>query len=194
MKKALVSVFDKNKIVEFSGNLNDMGFEIIATGKTATELSGNGIPVTQVSEFTGFQKTCEIKTLHPKIHVGIMTGELEIIAVNLLPLDMPGNSLNSLKTLTSLKTLNSLKSMDLGGVALIRSAIKNFGQVTVIVNPEKYTVVEKELKGGKISQGTRLKLALEASEYVLKYESCINNILRNQMSEYMESEDTGFLA
>ncbi len=163
MNNALISVFNKEGIVEFARNLSELGFGIIATEGTAKKLSIDGISVITASEFTGFQEDNGIKTLHPRIHTGIAKGEIGIVAVNLIPLN---------------RSKNSLENMDLGGFAMIRSAIKNFRHVAVIVNPKRYETIIKELKKGDLSYRTKLNLAVEASEYLLRYESKINNILR----------------
>ncbi len=160
--KALISVFKKDKVVEFARALNELGIELIATEGTAKELLKSGVQVTEVSAFTGFQAMLggKVKTLHPRIHAGIATAEIGIVAVNLIPLE------------------NTLDSMDIGGVAMLRSGIKNFEHVAVIVNPARYDAVIEELgKGGELSYDTKLSLAREASKYILAYESKIDMIL-----------------
>jgi phosphoribosylaminoimidazolecarboxamide formyltransferase/IMP cyclohydrolase len=173
--KALISVFNKNKVIEFARNLNKLGIEIIATEGTAKEISMSGVPVVRVSELTGFQEMLggKIKTLHPTIHAEIMTSEIEIVAVNLIPLDL---------------SQNSLKSMDVGGVAMLKSGIKNFKDVGVIVNPERYDDILKELAEGGISDRTKLELAIEASDYILEYESKVNEILRRRRHDRLNSK------
>ncbi len=162
-RKCLISVYDKYKVVEFARALNKLSIEIIATEGTAREILKAKVPVTKVSEFTGFSEILEgkvkVKTLHPKIHAGIGRGEIEIVAVNLIP-------------------LYSLDSIDVGGVALLLSAIKNFDKVAVIVNPLRYDEIVKELREkGEISYNTKLKLAKEAMKYILTYESKVNEVL-----------------
>jgi phosphoribosylaminoimidazolecarboxamide formyltransferase/IMP cyclohydrolase len=106
----------------------------------------------------------KVKTLHPKIHAAIITAEIGIVAVNLIPLHP-----------------NSIENMDIGGVALLRSAIKNFENVSVIVNPGRYDEIVKELrKEGNILYETKLNLAIEASEYILGYELKINELLKGK--------------
>ncbi|MDY6965186.1 MAG: hypothetical protein SVM80_04345 [Halobacteriota archaeon] len=164
--KALLSVSDKKKIVEFAEGLSDLEFEIMATYGTAKVILDSGISVTRVSEITGFQEMLDgkIKTLHPKIHEEIMISEIRIVAVNLIPID---------------GTEDPLEKMDVGGVALIKSGIKSYRDVAVVVNPEKYVEVLKELMGGKISDKTRLELAIEASDYIVEYESKVNEIIKH---------------
>ncbi|MCK4398489.1 MAG: hypothetical protein KAV25_05800 [Methanophagales archaeon] len=164
--KALISVFNKDKVVEFARALNELGIEIITTEGTARLILKSGIPVTKVSAFTGVQELLggKIKTLHPRIHAGIATAEIGIVAVNLLPLDF--------------STKNALNGMDIGGVAMLRSGIKNFEHVAVIVNPARYDAIIKELEKGELSHDTKLRLAREAAGYILDYETKIGEILK----------------
>lgn len=164
--KAVISIFNKDKVVEFAKGLHERGIEIIATESTARTISEGGIPVTKVSEFTGSQELLggKVKTLHPRIHAGIATAEIGIIAVNLIPPD--------------LESKNPLDSMDIGGVAMLRNGIKNFENVTVIVDHSKYAEIIEELKkAGKVARDTKLRLAREASRYLLAYDSKIGEIL-----------------
>ncbi|NAT11356.1 IMP cyclohydrolase [ANME-1 cluster archaeon AG-394-G06] len=164
--KALISVYNKDIVVEFARALNELGLEVIATEGTARLILDNGIPVTKVSAFTGVQEMLggKLKTLHPTIHAGIATAAIEIVVVNLIPLDSSSG--------------NRLDNMDLGGVAMLRSGIKNFEHVVVIVNPARYTEIIDELRvSGQIARGTRLRLAQEASKYLVAYESKINELL-----------------
>lgn len=173
--KALISVFNKDKVVEFARALNELGIEIIATEGTARPILESGIPVTKVSAFTGVQELLggKIKTLHPRIHAGIATAEIGIIAVNLIPMDLGLD----LSLGLGLATKNALKGMDIGGVALLRSGIKNFEHVAVIVNPARYDAIIKELEKGELSHDTKLRLAREASGYILDYETKIYDVL-----------------
>lgn len=164
---ALISVFNKDKVVEFAKALKELGTEIIATEGTAKELFKGGISVTKVSTFTGLQEMLDgkVKTLHPRIHTGIATAEIGIVAVNLIPFDLSSEY--------------PLNNMDIGGVAMLRSGIKNFENVAVIVNPARYDAVVEELrKKGELSHDTKLNLAKEASKYILAYESKVDIILK----------------
>jgi phosphoribosylaminoimidazolecarboxamide formyltransferase/IMP cyclohydrolase len=164
--KAVISVFNKGNVVAFAKALNELGTEIIATEGTARAILNNEIPVTKVSDFTGSQELLggKIKTLHPRIHAGIATAEIGFVVVNLIPPD-----------LTAKKPLDS---MDIGGVAMLRSGIKNCENVAVIVHPSSYNEIIEELrKEGKISRHTKLRLAKEASKYLLAYDSQIDLLL-----------------
>jgi len=170
--KALISVFNKDNVVEFARALNELGVEIIATEGTARPILKTEMPVTEVSTFTGVQELLggKIKTLHPRIHAGIATAEIGIVAVNLIPLDSDLG--------LGLAAKNALNGMDIGGVAMLRSGIKNFEHVAVIVNPVRYDAIIKELEKGEISYDTKLRLAREASGYILDYETKIGEILK----------------
>ena len=170
--KALISVFNKDKVVEFAKALNELGIEIITTEGTARPILESGIPVAKVSAFTGVQELLggKIKTLHPRIHAGIATAEIGIVAVNLIPLDLDLG--------LGLATKNALNGMDIGGVAMLRSGIKNFENVAVIVNPTRYDEIIKELEKDELSHDTKLRLAREASGYILDYETKIGEILK----------------
>jgi len=160
--RALLSVFNKDGIVELAERLKELGIELIATDGTANAILKHGIPVKRVSEFTGVPEMLggRIKTLHPAIHAGIATGDIGLVAVNLIP-------------------LNALTSMDIGGVALIRSALKNFEKTAVVVNPARYhQIIDELLHNGHLSYNTRLELACEASSYIAEYDSKVDKMLR----------------
>jgi phosphoribosylaminoimidazolecarboxamide formyltransferase/IMP cyclohydrolase len=164
--KAVISVFNKGHVVEFARALNELGTEIIATEGTARAILNTGIPVTKVSDFTGCPELLggRIKTLHPRIHVGIATAEIGFVVVNLIPPDLAAKK--------------PLDSMDVGGVAMLRSGIRNCENVAVIVHPSSYTEIIEELrKEGKISRHTKLRLAKEASRYLVAYDSKIDMLL-----------------
>lgn len=164
--KAVISVFNKDKVVAFAKALHELGIEIIATEGTARAILESGIMVTKVSDFTGFQEMLggKVKTLHPRIHAGIATAEIGIVVVNLIPPDLAARK--------------PLDSMDIGGVAMLRSGIKNFENVAVIVTPSRYDEIIEELrKEGKTTRDTRLSLAKEASKYLFGYDSKIDVLL-----------------
>ena len=167
--KAIISVFDKTGVVEFAKALHEQGMEILATEGTARAILASGTPVTRVSEFTGSPVLLggKVKTLHPRIHAEIATGEIGFVVVNLIPLDSastPGQPL--------------LDKMDIGGVAMLRNGIKNFEHVAVIVDPSRYDEIIKELKDeGTIARDTKLSLAKDALEYLQTYDSKIEGLL-----------------
>jgi phosphoribosylaminoimidazolecarboxamide formyltransferase/IMP cyclohydrolase len=164
--KAIISVFTKNGLVDFAKSLHELGIEMLATEGTARAISDIGVPVTKVSDFTGFQELLggKVKTLHPRIHIGIATAEIGIVAVNLIPPDFASEK--------------PLESMDIGGVAMLRNGIKNFENVAVIVDPSRYgEIIEEIRKDGEVTRDTKLNLAKDALNYLLTYDSKIAKLL-----------------
>jgi phosphoribosylaminoimidazolecarboxamide formyltransferase/IMP cyclohydrolase len=164
--KAIISVFDKTGVVAFATALHEGGIELIATEGTARELEKSGIPVTRVVDFTGSPELLggKVKTLHPRIHAAIATSEIGMVVVNLIP---PAHGPEK-----------SLERMDLGGVALIRSGIKNYEQVAVIVDPAQYDGLLEEIRDmGDITRETKVRLAKEALKEILDYDAAIAKIL-----------------
>jgi len=163
--KAILSVYNKAGVATFARALHDRRVELIATEGTARELQKSRIPVTRVADFTGSPELLGglVKTLHPRIHAAIATGEIGIVVVNLIP---PAQGAKPLET------------MDIGGVALIRSAIKNFEQVAVIVDPTQYNRILEEIRdAGDITRETKVRLAKEALHYIMDYDSDIARLL-----------------
>lgn len=164
--KAILSVYNKAGVAAFAKALHDRGVELIATEGTARVLEQSGIPVTKVADFTGSPELLGglVKTLHPCIHAAIATGEIGMVAVNLIP---PARGAEK-----------TLQTMDLGGVALIRSGIKNFERVAVIIDHAQYDELIKEIKAqGTIARETKVRLAKEALHYILDYDSNIARLL-----------------
>ena len=193
MKKlALISVFDKTGIVDFTLGLIRNEYAIIATGNTFRLLSENGISVTEIKDLTGFPEIFggRVKTLHPKISGGILIRRenssdqkeaeenkidpIEIVCVNLYPFkDVAKNPDADLDTL--------IENIDIGGPTMIRAAAKNNKYVSVLTSPEQYTHFLEELNAGKISKETRNKLAVAAFAHTADYDSYIVNVLENKM-------------
>jgi phosphoribosylaminoimidazolecarboxamide formyltransferase/IMP cyclohydrolase len=164
--KAVISVSDKAGVVEFAKALHEQGIELLATEGTARTILECGTPVTRVSDFTDFPELLggKVKTLHPRIHADIATGEIGIVVVNLIPLER-----------TSKKPLDH---MDIGGVAMLRNGIKNLEHVAVIVDPSRYDEIIEELEDeGTIARDAKLSLAKEALEYLLAYDSQVATLL-----------------
>ncbi|MGC9444956.1 MAG: hypothetical protein ACP5E9_08560 [Candidatus Methanospirareceae archaeon] len=167
--KAIISVYDKTKLLELAKTLHERGIALLATEGTARSIQTGNIPVTTVAAFTGTPELLggKVKTLHPRIHAEIATGEIGFVVVNLIPPD-PGAE-------------DTLDRMDIGGVALLRNGIKHFEHVTVIVNPTRYNEVGEELREkGEIGRTTNLRLAKEALRYLLLYDAKIGRILEHR--------------
>ncbi len=172
MPRALVSVSDKRGVVDFARGLATLGFEILSTGGTAKLLAEAGVPVRQVSDYTGFPEMLDgrVKTLHPKIHGGLLGRRdlpehvramrehgiepIDLVAVNLYPfretIARPGTTL-----------AEAIEQIDIGGPSMLRSAAKNHAQVTVIVDPDDYEPLLAELRAGGVTPETRRRLALK---------------------------------
>lgn len=190
--RALISVSDKTGIVEFAQKLAGMGWEILSTGGTAKALREAGVDVIGVSDVTGFPECLDgrVKTLHPKIHGGILNirdnedHQRQIKELGITPIDLLVINLYPFKN-TILKEgvafEDCIENIDIGGPTMLRSAAKNFNDVTVVVDPEDYDVVLNELeKDGTTSYDTRYQLALKVFETTAAYDTMISDFLRKR--------------
>ncbi|MBU0499913.1 MAG: bifunctional phosphoribosylaminoimidazolecarboxamide formyltransferase/IMP cyclohydrolase [Gammaproteobacteria bacterium] len=186
--RALISVSDKSGIVEFARALAEAGVEILSTGGTAKLLTENNVPVIEVSEYTGFPEMMDgrVKTLHPRIHGGILgrrgiddqvmatneIGPIDLIVVNLYPFEQtvakPGCTLE-----------DAIENIDIGGPTLLRAAAKNHRDVTVVVDAADYGRVLAEMRAndGSVSDATRFDLAVKTFEHSARYDGAIANWL-----------------
>ena len=190
IKRALISVTDKTGVAEFAKALHEMGVEIISTGGTARVIREAGVPVTDVSEVTGFPEMLDgrVKTLHPKIHGGILAirsnpehmRQLEEHGIK--PIDLVVVNLYAFeKTVASGASLEeAIENIDIGGPTLLRASAKNFRDVTVVVDPADYERVLKEMKenDGETTLATRFELARKVFETTSKYDTAIYNYLK----------------
>jgi len=183
-KRALVSVSNKDGIVDFARGLESLGYELVSTGGTYRILQEAGIKVVKVAEVTGFPEILNgrVKTLHPKIHGGILAmrneAHLKELENNgIIPIDLVVVNLYPFRETISKKDVSleeAVENIDIGGPTMIRAAAKNYRDVAVIVKPEYYDTVLQELKeSGEISGETRLKLALEAFSHTASYDAVI---------------------
>jgi len=188
MKTALISVSDKDNIVEFAKALSDMQVNILSTGGTAKLLQDNNIPVTEVSDYTGFPEMMagRVKTLHPKVHGGILgrrgiddevmqehgIDAIDMVVVNLYPFEATiANPDCDLDT--------AIENIDIGGPTMVRAAAKNHNSVAIVVNPDDYDNIIAEMKAsqGLLAKETLFKLAVRAFEHTAKYDGHIANYL-----------------
>lgn len=190
MKRALISVSDKTGIVEFARHLQRAGIAILSTGGTARTLGSHGIAVDEVADYTGFPEILggRVKTLHPKIHGGILGRRgidegvmasygiepIELVIVNLYPFEATVEA--------GCDLAEAIEQIDIGGPAMLRAAAKNHPSVAVVVDPADYKSLldEMERQGGAISEATRLKLAVKAFAYTARYDAAIANYLGTQ--------------
>src|SRR5690606_32181963 len=188
IKRALISVSDKTGVVEFAQALADLKVEILSTGGTFKLLREQGIAVTEVSDHTGFPEMMDgrVKTLHPKIHGGILgrrgtddqvmqdhgIAPIDLVVVNLYPFEQ-----TIAKPDCDLAT--AIENIDIGGPTMVRAAAKNHQDVAIVVNASDYAPVLAELRAnqGALSHATRFDLAVKAFEHTAAYDGAIANYL-----------------
>jgi phosphoribosylaminoimidazolecarboxamide formyltransferase/IMP cyclohydrolase len=197
-RRALVSVSDKRGVEDFARRLSGMGFEIISTGGTARALTEAGVKVVPVSEVTGAPEILggRVKTLHPKIHGGILAdltdpdhveqlveqdiGPIDLVCTNLYPFEMTVTGGASEK--------EAIEQIDIGGPAMLRAAAKNFGSVTVVPSPDFYEEVLAALESeGQVPEETRRRLALATFRLTAEYDAAISGWLGERVEG--ETED-----
>ena len=190
IKRALISVSDKTGIIEFAKNLNALGVEILSTGGTAKLFRDNNIPVIEVSDYTGFPEMLDgrVKTLHPKVHGGILgrrdmpehvaamqaqgIPNIDMVVVNLYPFE--ATVANPDCTLEE-----AIENIDIGGPAMVRSAAKNWKDVAVLTDASQYAEVIREMQstGGATSQATQFALSVAAFNRISNYDGAISDYL-----------------
>ena len=192
IKRALISVSNKQGVVEFARKLHEAGVEIVSTGGTMKAIKEAGIPVTYVSDVTGFPEIMDgrVKTLNPYIHGGILavrdnpehvremeehhiTG-IDLVAVNLYPFKETIAKPN-------VTLAEAIENIDIGGPSMLRSAAKNWADVTVVCDPADYEQVLGEIRaGGNTEKATRLKLSAKAYTHTAEYDAMIAAYMRAQ--------------
>lgn len=192
---ALMSVYDKEGIVDFSKGLSNLGVHILSTGGTATILKKAGIPFQEVSEVTGFPEMLDgrVKTLHPTIHAGILAQRdnkkhqktlkehkinlIDFVVCNLYPFEKTIQ-----KPMVGMQEV--IENIDIGGPTLIRAAAKNYKDVVVVTNPKQYPEILTALKSKNgISQQHRELLAIQAYAHTAQYDTIIAHYLRNRWTD-----------
>jgi phosphoribosylaminoimidazolecarboxamide formyltransferase/IMP cyclohydrolase len=194
IRRALISVSDKTGVLDFARDLVAMDVQILSTGGTARLLTDNAIPVLEVSDYTGFPEMMagRVKTLHPRVHGGILGRRgiddavmreneikpIDLVVVNLYPFERtvadPDCDLSK-----------AIENIDIGGPTLLRAAAKNHAAVTVVVDATDYPKVlaEMEAGDGAVSDSTRLDLAVKAFEHTARYDGAIANYLGLRVGE-----------
>ncbi|HEV3284614.1 MAG TPA: bifunctional phosphoribosylaminoimidazolecarboxamide formyltransferase/IMP cyclohydrolase [Solirubrobacteraceae bacterium] len=187
VRRAMLSVSDKQGIVDFARGLEQLGIEIVSTGGTASELAGAGIAVRAIEDFTGFPEVMDgrVKTLHPRLYAGLLArrddeehlraaAELEIepvdlVCVNLYPFEQTVARGDA-------DEQEVIENIDIGGPTMIRAAAKNHAFAAVLVDPSDYQPVLEELResGGRLSMQTRERLAARAFAYTARYDAAIS--------------------
>ena len=189
IKRALLSVSDKTGLVDFARALATAGVELLSTGGTARALRDAGLAVIDVSEYTGFPEMLDgrVKTLHPKVHGGILArrdlpehvatmekhgmGTIDLVCVNLYPF---------VATVSKPHTLDdAIENIDIGGPAMVRSSAKNYRHVAIVTDPADYPLLATEMQanGGALTDATRFNLAKKAFSHTAEYDGAISNYL-----------------
>jgi phosphoribosylaminoimidazolecarboxamide formyltransferase/IMP cyclohydrolase len=187
---ALVSVTDKNGIVSLAKALHGFGVKILSTGGTARTIRDGGVPVTEISDYTGFPEMMDgrVKTLHPKVHGGLLglrdnPAHREMMEeYGIKPIDLVVVNLYQFEKTVAQEgvTLDeAIENIDIGGPAMLRSSAKNYRDVTVIVDPADYGVVLEEMKqnGGETTLETRFRLAKKVFRLTHGYDGAITRYL-----------------
>ena len=195
IKRALLSVSDKTGIVELGKFLSNNGVEIISTGGTMKALREVGVPVTYVSDVTGFPEIMDgrVKTLNPKIHGAILAvrsnpEHMEALAEhNITPIDLVVVNLYPFRETISkpgVTEAEAIENIDIGGPAMVRASAKNFKDVVIVTYPRRYAQLMEMLdKDGDIDQHTRKELAFEAFSHTAEYDTMISEYLKKQLAE-----------
>jgi len=190
VKNALISVYDKTGILEFAKGLVELNVRIISTGGTFKLLKENGLPVIPVDEVTGFPEMMHgrVKTLHPKIHGGILADRdvpehmqalkthqidtIDLVCVNLYPFVKVTSDPNC-------SLADAIENIDIGGPTMLRAASKNWRFVSVVTDPQDYPKILEEMKatGGKISEATNFELAKKTFQLTARYDGAISRYL-----------------
>lgn len=190
IKQALISVSDKTGVAELASALHQLGISIISTGGTAKLLQETGIPVTEISDYTGFPEMLDgrVKTLHPKVHAGILARmdlpehqremeqahipTIDLVVVNLYPFTQT-------IARSDCSLAEAIENIDIGGPTMIRSAAKNFQRVAVVTDPQDYATLLEQIKSGNgtVDEHYRFQLAQKAFSHTARYDGAISNYL-----------------
>ncbi len=190
IQRALLSVSDKSGIVDFARSLHEMKVELLSTGGTAKTLREAGLPVIEVSDYTGFPECLDgrVKTLHPKIHGGFLyirgnaeheaqaakhgIGPIDLLVVNLYPFEQT-------VAREGVSFEDAIENIDIGGPAMLRAAAKNHESVTIVTDPADYETVIEEMttNGGDTTLSTRRRLAVKVYRRTSEYDAAISDYL-----------------
>ncbi|MFD0965376.1 bifunctional phosphoribosylaminoimidazolecarboxamide formyltransferase/IMP cyclohydrolase [Seminibacterium arietis] len=198
--RALLSVSDKSGIVDFAQGLVKRGVQLISTGGTAKLLAENGLPVTEISDYTGFPEMMDgrVKTLHPKVHGGILGRRDMDSAVmaehSIEPIDMVVVNLYPFAQTIAKKNCtleDAVENIDIGGPTMVRSAAKNHKDVAVVVNNADFdaTLAEMDNLQNSLSFETRFDLAIKAFEHTAQYDAMIANYFGKMVQPYFASDE-----
>ena len=190
IERAIISVTDKTGVVDFAKALSEFGVQILSTGGTARVMREGEVPVTDISEYTGFPEMLDgrVKTLHPKVHGGLLglrdnpehvrvmeehgIQNIDLVVVNLYQFEKAAAK-------EGVRLEDAIEEIDIGGPTMLRSSAKNFRDVTVITDPADYEAVLNEMKesNGMTSLETRFRLAKKVFRLTHQYDGAISNYL-----------------
>jgi phosphoribosylaminoimidazolecarboxamide formyltransferase/IMP cyclohydrolase len=202
IRRALVSVSDKAGLVELGQALADAGVQIVSTGTTATRLTEAGVPVTAVSDVTGFPEALDgrVKTLHPSIHAGLLAdqrrpehvAQLEELGVE--PFDLVVVNLYPFRETVASGAADDdiVEQIDIGGPAMVRAAAKNHASVAVVVDPAAYPTVVEALASGGYTESERRALATAAYAHTAAYDAAVASWFANSYAPDEVGEESGF--
>lgn len=191
IKRALISVSDKTGVIEMAKGLEALGTEILSTGGTAKALRDAGVHVTDVATYTGFPEILDgrVKTLHPKIHGGLLgrrslkshveqmnqhgIGPIDVVVVNLYPFE-------ATIAKPDCRVEDAIENIDIGGPSMLRSAAKNHEDVLVVVDPADYSRVLDAVKGNTATVALRRELAMKVFQHTARYDGLIAAYLEKQ--------------
>jgi len=188
---ALISVSDKTGVGELAARLRECGYEIISTGGTYKALKASGVAATPLERFTGCAEILDgrVKTLHPKIHAGILAdrsrlgdadyvggdganhANIDVVVCNLYPFA-------EVAARADADFEEAIENIDIGGVTLIRAAAKNFKYATVVIDPRDYDDIANKLSENRMSEKDRLELAIKAFEHIAAYDRAVAQYLK----------------
>ncbi len=206
-RRALISVSDKDGVVAFAEKLHGMGFEIISTGGTAKALGEGNVPVIPVSNVTGEPEILggRVKTLHPKVHGGILADledpdhVVQLVEQDIAPIDLVCINLYPFEDTVAggAEEKEAIEQIDIGGPAMLRAAAKNFRTVTVVPDATFYDEVAVELESeGQVTEDTRRRLALAAFRKTARYDAAISEWLTGQIEteagKFPEEREVGY--
>lgn len=191
-RRALISVSDKIGVVEFAKDLVELGFDIVSTGGTFKKLKDEGIDAIEISEVTKFPEMFDgrVKTLNPMIHGGILHRRdnesdveiakehgivgIDLVCVNLYPFRETTERTDDFEEI--------IENIDIGGPAMVRSSAKNFKDVIIVTNPEKYSEITSKIRFGELDLEYRRELMIEAFEHTASYDSMIANYMNKRFN------------
>ena len=199
VRRALISVSDKSGIVELASQLHAKGVDLLSTGGTAKLIAENNIPVTEIGDYTGFPEMMagRVKTLHPKVHGGILarrgTDEAIMEANDIQPIDLVIVNLYPFQATVAdpaCSLEDAIENIDIGGPTMVRAAAKNHASVCIVVDPTDYPIILSEMDGddGKISDASRFSLAIKAFEHTASYDGAISNYFGRLVQKKEDSQ------